>query len=245
MTSILALQIDSREDTWLKNWQAQPPALFADVPILVQALDTGDAKVYCADGVVLNIERKTPSDFLNSIPNDHIFDQVQRMMQERRDNGALPFLVITGEILRNPQTGNCIIPGSKHGDGWNWNAVQGALLSILEAGVPVIFCAGDLDYAPCLERLAKRDHSKMIINPTREIMPLTPEERVMCAFDGIGPELAGRILEGCTTPAWALDVLTDMAPDAPKIAGIGEGRKKAIRRILGLEDGVKLAIIAT
>ena len=245
MTSILALLIDSREDTWLKNWQHTPPAQLAEVPILVQALDTGDAKVYCADGMVLNVERKTPSDFLSSIPNDHIFDQAARMMEERQQTGALPFLVITGEILRNPTTGNCIIPGSKHGEGWNWNAVQGALLSIQEAGVPVIFCANDLDYAPALDRLAGRNHSHMIINPTREILPLTPEERVICAFDGIGPELAGRVLEGCTTPAWALDCLTDLAPDAPKIPGIAEGRKRAIRRALGLQDGEKLAVIAT
>jgi ERCC4-type nuclease len=245
MANIMALQIDSREDTWLKNWQTQPPAELPDVPILVQQLETGDAKVYCADGVVLNVERKTPSDFLNSIPTDHIFDQVGRMMQERRDKGELPFLVITGEILRNPQTGNCIIPGSKHGEGWNWNAVQGTLLSIQEAGVPVIFCANDLDYAPCLNRLAGRNHSLMIINPTREMLPLTPEERVLCAFDGIGPELAGRVLEACTTPAWALDVLTDVSKDAPKIAGIADGRKKAIRRTLGLLDNEKLAVFAT
>jgi len=243
MTSILALSIDSREDTWLKNWQHTPPAQLTDVPILVQQLDTGDAKVYCANGMFLNVERKTPSDFLSSIPNDHIFDQAARMMQERRDKGELPFLVITGEILRNPQTGKCIIPGSKHGEGWNWHAVQGALLSIQESGVPVIFCAGDLDYAPCLERLAQRDHTKMIINPTHEIMPLTPEERVLCAFDGIGPELSAAILEVCTTPAWAFDILTDIGPDAPKIAGIAEGRKRMIRRVLGLQDDQKLAVI--
>jgi ERCC4-type nuclease len=244
MTSILALQIDSREDTWLKNWQTTPPALLADVPILVQALETGDAKVICADGVVLNVERKTPSDFLNSIPNDHIFDQVARMMQERRESGALPFLVITGEIMRNPSTGNCIIPGSKHGEGWNWNAIQGALLSIQEAGVPVIFCAGDLDYAACLDRLAKRNHSHMIINPTREIMALTPEERVLCGLDGIGPELATAILDRCTFPAWALDVLTDTRVDAPKIPGIADGRKRIIRKVLGLQDDQKLSVTA-
>ncbi len=245
MTNILALQIDSREDTWLKNWPTTPPALFADVPILVQALDTGDAKVYCADGIVLNVERKTPSDFLSSIPNDHIFDQTARMMEARKTTGELPFLVITGEILRNPTTGNCIIPGSRHGEGWNWHAIQGALLSIQEAGVPVIFWAGDLDYAPCLDRLAKRNHTHMIINPTREIMALDPQERVLCGFDGIGPELAAKILHHASNPAWALDVLTDLSPAAPKIAGIAEGRKRLIRQVLGLEDGQKLSVTAT
>ena len=244
MTAILAIQIDSREDTWLKNWQAQPPAELAEIPIITQQLDTGDAKIYLDDGTVLNVERKTPSDFLNSIPNDHIFDQVARMMTERTLTGSLPYLVITGEILRNPTTGKCLIPGSKHGEGWNWDAVQGALLSIQEAGVPVIHCGSDMEYAAALVRLANRGRT-MIINPTREIMPLTPEERVLCAFDGIGPELAGKTLEACTTAAWALDVLTDMAPDAPKITGIANGRKVMIRKILGLKDGEKLAVIAT
>lgn len=254
MTSILALEIDNNElhhptNGWLRSWLTTPPAAFVDkdgnAPVILgNDLPTGDMRILCVDGHTLLVERKTPSDFLSSIPTDHIFDQANRMMQERRNNGGLPFLVITGEILRNPQTGKCIIPGSKHGEGWNWHAVQGALLSIQEAGVPVIFCAGDLDYAPCLERLAQRDHSKMIINPTREIMPLTPEERVLCAFDGIGPELAGRILDGCTTPAWALDVLTDISADAPKIAGIADGRKKAIRRVLGLTDDLTIRVVA-
>ena len=236
MSAILALKIDTLEADWILRWQSNPPLILAGLLIANERLDTGDAKVFCADGKTLNIERKTPSDFLSSIPNDHIFDQVARMMQERRDSGELPFLVITGEISRNPQTGNCIIPGSRHGEGWNYNAVQGALLSIQEAGVPVIYCAGDMDYADCLMRLAKRNHTQMIINPTREIMPLTPQERVLCSFDGIGPELAKVILERCGSLGWALDYLCDLEPTAPKIPGIAFGRKQVIVKTLQLFD---------
>lgn len=244
MTAIMALQIDTREADWLLRWTHHPPALFREIPIINMLLDTGDAKVYCADGVVLNIERKTPSDFLSSIPNDHIFDQAARMMKERQESGGLPFIVITGEIFRNQQTGGCIIPGTRHGEGWNWHSVQGALLSIQEIGVPVIFCAGDDDYAPCLERLAKRNHSRMIINPTRETLTIDPQEKVLCAFDGIGPELAGAVLARCSTLGWALDVLTDVSKNAPKIAGIADGRKRAIRATLGLQDNQKIAVVA-
>jgi ERCC4-type nuclease len=242
--AILALKIDTREADWILRWAVSPPLILASAMIVNEQLPTGDCKVFCADGITLNIERKTPSDFLSSIPNDHIFDQVERMMQERRESGEFPFLVITGEILRNPATGNCIIPGSKHGDGWNWHAVQGALLSIQEAGVPVIFCAGDVDYPACLERLAKRNHHTMIINPTREITPLTPQERVLCAFDGIGPALAAEILERCSTLAWALDYLCDLDPASPKIPGIAFGRKQIIVKTLQLEDGNSLKVTA-
>ncbi len=243
MSAILALKIDTLEADWILRWASTPPIILAGLLIANERLDTGDAKVFCADGITLNIERKTPSDFLSSIPNDHVFDQVNRMMQTRRDDGELPFLVITGEILRNPQTGNCIIPGTRHGEGWNWNAVQGALLSIQEAGVPVIFCAGDMDYADCLERLAKRNHSLMIINPTREIIPLTPQERVLCAFDGIGPQSADEILKKSGgNLGWALDILTDMGDDLSKIPGVAKGRKQVIRKTLGLADNERLMV---
>lgn len=244
MTSILAMQIDSREDTWLKNWQSVPPALFADVPIMTMMLDTGDARIWCADGSILSVERKTPSDFLNSIPNDHIFDQVARMMEDNTGSGAIPYLVITGEIIRNNTTGNCIIPGSKHGDGWNWHAVQGALLSIQECGVPVIFCAGDSDYAPTLERLASRGRGSIKINPRREIIALSPQETVLTSLPGIGPELAAEIMRRCSTLAWALDYLTDLSPDAPKIAGIGVGKKQQIVKVMQLDEGNTIAVIA-
>jgi len=245
MSAIMALQIDTREADWILRWQNSPPPIFADVLILNTMLENGDAKVYCADGKILNIERKTPNDFLSSIPNDHIFDQTQRMIQERQNTGEIPFLIITGEILRNPQTGNCIIPGSKYGEGWNWNAVQGALLTIQEAGVPVVYCGGDMDYADCLIRLAKRNKSVTIINPIREIFPLTPQERVLCSFDGIGPELAAEILKRCSDVSWALDVLTDMSKDAPKIQGIAQGRKQQIRKTLGLPDNARLMVAST
>jgi ERCC4-type nuclease len=242
MSKITAIQIDSREADWLTRWQTNPPAIFADVPVVTAMLETGDARVWCADGHVLSVERKTPSDFLSSIPTDHIFDQAGRMISDRKATGALPYLVITGEIRQNTTTGGCIIPGSKHGEGWNWNAVQGAILTIQEAGVPVLFCGGDMEYAPTLERLASRGKSVTVVNPTREIFPLTPQEKVLCGFDGIGPELSEAILKACSNPAWALDALTDLGKDAPKIPGVAEGKKRLIRKILGLQDDQKLTV---
>lgn len=243
--SILALQIDTRESDWLKTWDKRPPKELAGALISIQMLECGDAKIWCTDGSILLIERKTPSDFLNSIPQDHIFDQAARMMVERTTAGVFPFLIITGEIHRNPQTGGCIIPGQRHGEGWNWDAVQGALLTIQEAGVPVIFCASEMEYPAALERLARRNKKIMLINPTREIIPLTPQERVLCAFDGIGPELAREILQKCTSLAWALDTLTDLEKTAPKIPGVAFGRKQAIMKQLQLPENAKIAIVST
>jgi len=246
MNNILALQIDTRESDWLKTWDKRPPKELTDTLISVQMLENGDAKVWCTDGSVLLIERKTPSDFLNSIPSDHIFDQAARMMAERESAGVLPFLIVTGEIHRNPQTGMCIIPGQKHGEGWNWDAVQGALLTIQEVGVPVIFCASEMEYGAALDRLARRNKRQMIINPTREIIPLSAQERVLCAFDGIGPDLARAILEKCSSLGWAFDVLTDMAKDAPKIPGVAFGRKQMIvKTLFGTLENAKLSVCDT
>jgi len=244
MANIMAMTVDSREDGWIKAWQASPPALLQDIPIMVDQLPNGDARIWCQDGYVLSVERKTPSDFLSSIPTDHIFDQAARMVKERLELGYLPFLVVTGEMLRNPNTGMTIIPGSRHGDGWNWNAVQGALLTIQEAGVPVVFCAGDMDYARCLDWLAGRNHGVTVINPSREIMALTPQERVLCGFPGIGPELAGDILKKAGSLAWAIDWLCDLSPTCPKIPGIALGRKQVIVKTLELDDGNTLGVYA-
>jgi ERCC4-type nuclease len=241
MTSILAMQLDTLEADWILRWQTNPPAVLAGAIIANVRQEIGDARIWCADGSVLVVERKTPSDFLSSIPNDHIFDQAARMMIDRRDTGSIPYLVITGEVLRNPKDGTCVIPGSPHGAGWSWRSVQGALLTIQLAGVPVVYCAGDNDYATCLDWLASRNHGDIVINPGIEIGAITPQEKVLCSFDGIGPTLAGEILKRCGYLSTAIDYLCDLDPDAPKIPGIGMGRKQAIRKTLQLADGNTLA----
>lgn len=244
MSAILAMQIDSLEDDWLKKWDRTPPAVLKDAPIMVTRLPIGDARIWCADGILLSVERKTPSDFLSSIPNDHILDQVGRMRADYTQKHALPYLVITGEIRRDSATGKCIIAGSKHGEGWNYNAVQGVLLSIQECGVPVIYCDGDDEYAPTLLRLATRNHERSVVNPQRIIEPLTAQEQVLCAFPGIGPKTAGEILARATSLAWALSYLCDTSPTAPKIAGVGDATKLSVIKTLQLEDGNTLDVIA-
>jgi ERCC4-type nuclease len=233
---LTAILIDQREPDWVKR------LTFKNIPapIPTTVLEVGDAWLACDDGAILIVERKTPDDFLGSLADERLFSQVERLVTQYALHGWLPYLVISGNFLHGPNRRTITARGET---GWNWHAVQGALLSIQEAGVPVTFCAGDDDYGACLERLGNRERKPIRSAPLRGIVPLTIQEQILVSLPGIGPEKAAALLNESTSVAWALDLLTDL--HGPKISLIGDGTRKNVRFALGLENGNRLAVVAT
>ena len=72
--AIASVIIDSREPDWVQR-------LDFGVPAAVTALDAGDLWVATTDAQTLIIERKTPTDLLNTIKADRLFQQVIGMRQ--------------------------------------------------------------------------------------------------------------------------------------------------------------------
>jgi ERCC4-type nuclease len=222
---MLAVLIESREPNWVQNLK------FGGVPVTVATLDAGDIHVATDDGLLV-IERKTPDDLLQSIKDGRLFQQCAAM----RKISDWSYVIVTGELQRG-RNGNVVTARGE--TGWNWNAVQGALLSIQELGVFVTFCAGDTDFEDAVIRLAnrKRDETMRIV-PAKTPVTVGRDLAILSDFPNIGLDRAQGLLEHCGSLAWALVALTDSVP----VPGIGEVTKRLARATLGLHDDEEIVI---
>lgn len=226
---IQSVMIDQREPEHVKNIR------FGGVPVAVTMLPAGDIWVATDDARMLCVERKTPDDFLNSLRGDRIFGQCAAL----REHTPWAYLIITGLFLRSAD--NHVVTGRV--TGWDYNAVQGALLTIQELGVGVIHITSEHDLEGAILRLANRKRDVVRVPPARHAHVLSDAEAVIAALPGIGPERLdeiNRIWPLNEMAYMALLALTDPDPAAWDIPGIGAGISRRIRRVLGLPDGVYL-----
>ena len=226
--TLQALMIDSREPVEIQKLDFGAPAV-------VTALECGDLWASCADGELLVIERKTPSDLLASIGDNRLFLQAQRM----RERSKWAYIVVTGWLT--PTHDNKTFVNNKL-TGWNWDSVQGALLSVQEVGVRIAYCADDRHYPATVQWLARRQRAaEQVIAPVAATRIMTPGERVLTGLPGIGLERAQELLDAHLSPAHALAWLTWLDTFG-EVAGIGKGIKTGVRKALGLADGQELTI---
>jgi len=206
-------------------------ALDYGVPMLVQPLKCGDC--WLSTGTqTLVIERKTLSDLLASIRDGRLFDQAARMVSQSKWS----YEVITE--LPVVRSGLVFING-KLSD-WKWASVQGALLTIQEMGVEVVWWPDG--YVKCLEWLAGRDRDTVHVKPQkRDVVMESPAETILCSLPGISDGRAGALLEHCGTAAFALQFLTGNGGGT--IPSIGPGTKTAVRSALGLADDLVLTVV--
>lgn len=227
--SISAIIIDSREPDWVKQLN------FGDIPTSVQLLEQGDLMAASNDGELILVERKTPDDFLNSLKSDRLMLQLANMLTVTR----WAYLMITGEFKLGVN-GEVV---TSRVTGWNWDAVQGAILSIQEMGVYVVHCQGDEDYEAAIIRLGNRDRSKVApVPPAKQPHVYTQAEAVLAALPGIGFKRLKPVLDaGGGSPAWAIALLTNL-DEVEKFPGVPYGDRQRIRNVLGLKTNEMLAI---
>jgi ERCC4-type nuclease len=230
MTSVKAALIDSREPEWVQQLS------FGGAITAVTTLDYGDLLITTADGDLLAIERKTPGDLLNSIASNRLWNQLAGLVQRSR----WAYLVITGEM--RPSSAGKVV--TEHGEnGWEWDALQGALLKAQELGAMVINASAERDYEVVIMRLAARDRARTVrIEPVKVPAVVSEGEKILLSLPGIGLEKVGPLLEYASSAAWALQFLTDVETPG-HLSGIGPGTKAAIRRALGLADGQEIAVV--
>jgi ERCC4-type nuclease len=185
---------------------------------------------------MLAIERKTSSDFLNTLRDDRLFPQMAKL----KTVSPWPYLVICGELRPGPN-GQCLTEGRE--TGWNWASVSGALLSVQELGIHVVQCAGDTDYEATIIRLANRDRSNLRVSPPRDVTIIGEAEVILSSLPSIGAEKVQAILSYAGNPAYALQWLTDDTGPNGQIPGIGDVTKRKIRRSLGLKEDEVLAVM--
>lgn len=234
---LIAIQVDSREPATIQKLR------FGGVDKVIVELDAGDLLGVCDDATMIAVERKTPSDLLNTLRDQRLFPQLTKL----RAVTPWAYLVVCGGLYPAANDKVWFDDGSAMGSretGWTWSSVQGALLTCQEIGVNVVFANGLLDYEATVTRLANRDRSTLKVTPARDASFLSSYETILAALPQVGPERAKALLEVCGTPAMALNFLTDLTWKEPKVPGVGQGLKRLIRHELGLEDGQGLVVLA-
>jgi ERCC4-type nuclease len=222
---LLSVIIDSREPPWVQG------LTFGNAPTAVAPLEAGDFLLATSDNCLLNIERKTSDDLLNTLAHDdRLFVQCSQLAR------PWAYLLITGPLY--PDSAGHVVTARQ--TRWTWASLQGALLTVQELGVHVLHAPTDADLVPALVRLATRDRGTLALLPPRQPNILGPGEAALAALPGIGLERLNAVLAHTGTPAWGLMALTQ--PDGEHIPGIGPATKARIRRALGLDDDLQIVV---
>lgn len=220
--SLTGVMIDNREPAHIQALK------FGGVPKVNLALECGDLWVATDDGSMLIIERKTPSDLLESIKDGRLFQQVAAM----RNRSKWSYVMITG-ALAHTLDGKVVT--DNRSTGWRWDDVAGALVTVQELGVVVVVCQSDQHYEEAVLRLARRDRDEeKAIAPRVQPHVLTDQEKVLTSLPGIGLERAGLLLGQFGDASHSLAWLTWL-DSFDEVAGIGNGTKNNVRRAMGLK----------
>ena len=132
------------------------------------------------------IERKTISDFLSSMINKRLFNQLEELQQYKNR-----LLIIEGIGEQELYT------DSKEWTGINSNAIRGFLLSILlKYKVPIIFTKNYSDTSRFIAVLSRKKQKELPLNISKK--SLNKKERlqfILEGFPGIGPKTAKKLLK--------------------------------------------------
>ena len=139
-----------------------------------------------ADYIVKNvaIERKTVNDFISSMINKRLFNQIQELQQYQNK-----LLLIEGvdeqELYSDDE------------NGVNGNAIRGFLLSILlKYNIPIIFTKNYEDSAKFISILSRKQTKEMALKAKKRILNKKQQlQFIIESFPGIGPKTAQKLLK--------------------------------------------------
>lgn len=126
------------------------------------------------------LERKTYKDFLSSIKDKRLFNQIKEMKKYETS-----YLILEGFDF-------------SYNSNFHPNAIRGAILSITKL-IPIIYTKDEKDTTKFLIQIAKHQEKKSTNYSIRETKSrLTSEEQkqfILEGFPGIGPTLAKKLLK--------------------------------------------------
>lgn len=196
----IKILVDSRE---LKS---EVPKILKDrVDLEVKTLEVGDYVL--SDRVA--VERKTVEDFLESIVEEKIFNQILKLKSAYQK----PILIIEGQNIYSR-----LHP----------NAVRGALASIIvDFEVPVLFTSNSNETAEILLSIARREQEerkRTIVEHVAKTKRTLKEEQeyVISAISNVGSVIAKNLLENFQTIERIATASVDELMKVPKV-----GRKTA------------------
>jgi Fanconi anemia group M protein len=137
---------------------------------------------YVVNGVV--IERKSVEDFLSSMTNKRLLNQIENLKQFEK-----PLIIIEG-IEEQDLYG-------EYKKGINSNSVRGFILSILlRHKIPIAFSKNPLDTATYINLIAnKKERNISLNNHKKAKKPQDSIQFILEGFPGIGPTTAKKLLK--------------------------------------------------
>lgn len=163
-----------------------------------QRVTSGDINIPLENGGILAIERKTPEDFLQSIPNRHIFNQVEVMAQ----NAKYSAVVITGKYLYGNDGHTYIYDEYEHGNhirtDWKSSSVRAVITAIQFSGCPVLQCPPD-EFCTVISELytlvnKPSEHQGIVKNRIITFPPIPDTVNFIGQLPGVGLVLAKSIM---------------------------------------------------
>ena len=172
------------------------------------------------DGIIhsLGIEKKTQVDFLHSIMDKRLMQQLIRL----KENFTIPLLVIEGSkniyTLRN----------------FHPNAIRGMLASIaIDFQVPIIYTKNVRDTASLIQVIAKRwDQPRRHVSLLKKRKPAElkdQQEFIVESLPGIGPNLAKGLLKKFKA---VINVFNAKEEESKEVEKLGKKKSEEIRRVL-------------
>ena len=179
----------------------------------VRTLDVADYVV----SEEVGIERKSANDFIQSIIDGRLFDQVERLKRAYEK----PVIIIEGELygIRNVHP----------------NAIRGAITAVtLDWGVPILFSRTKEETAGFIYLMAKREQEerKKEVRIRSEKKALTLAERQRLIVEGlpnVSATLAKRLLRHFGNVE---RVFTATEEELKEVGGIGEKKAREIRKVI-------------
>lgn len=213
--------VDSREAS--KNKDIVDELRRKGLRVAIQVLEAGDYYLLARDHRrALLVERKTVTDFANSIRDNRIWEQAKLLREAAQREGVKPLIILEGWLgVIEKRT--------------RWNIA--ALLRILDElvldwGIPVIPTHNKRATVAWLAAKAKslgKTEEKRVIRLRVEKKPLTLNERILYVAEGlVGPTLARRLLEKFGT---LRRIANASIQELMTVDGIGEKRAKEIYAI--------------
>ncbi len=203
----ITLYADDRENAVAKKLSRM------DLVVRKQRLDVADFLVSDRTAV----ERKKAEDFVDSVIDSRLFEQVQELQQFPR-----PVIIIEGDNLYHHRD---IHP----------NALRGALATLaIDYSIPVIWSDGREDTARILEALAKREQEEK----NREIAvrgeksgknSKEQQEFFVAGLPGVNTKIAERLLKHFGN---VKDIVTASEEELKEVEGIGEKKASSIKNLL-------------
>jgi ERCC4-related helicase/ERCC4-type nuclease len=164
------------------------------------------------------VERKSCADFVDSLVDGRLFDQLKQLKAYPR-----PFLVLEGDSLYGHRNVSA-------------EAILGAVAAVaIDLGIPILQTKDAQDTARFLVAVAKREQQRENRKlAVRHGKPLSDEDRqlyILSGLPGISDILARRLLEHFGSVG---AVLAAPTTELAAVEGVGPARASEIRRILDL-----------